>query len=52
MMKLKHVKIKNLQSKETSGRIEGVIFQKNGVIREDRRYMTKYMLKKLAKDRP
>ena len=52
MMKQKHVKIKNLQSEETSGRLEGVVFQKNGVIREDSRYMTKYMLKKLAKDRP
>lgn len=52
MKKVNHVKTKSLLSEGTSGRIEGIIFQKNGVIREDRRYLTKYLLKKLAKDRP
>lgn len=52
MKMVNHVKTTSLLSEGTSGRIEGIIFQKNGVIREDRRYLTKYLLKKLAKDRP
>lgn len=52
MKKVNRVKTTSLLSEGTSGRIEGIIFQKNGVIREDRRYLTKYLLKKLAKDRP
>ena len=51
-MKAEGLQAKNLINSALSGRIEGIIFQKNGIIRIDRRYLTKRMLKKLAKDRP
>jgi hypothetical protein len=48
---MEHVKIRNIKTSSGKGRIGATIFQRNGVIRTDKRYMTKKMLKKLAKER-
>jgi len=41
----------NLINSRGSGRIGAVIFQKNNIVRIDKRYMKKYLLKKLAKEK-
>lgn len=49
--KSKSVTYLNLIDGNASGRIGATVFQKNNIIRSDKRYIKKYLLKKLAKDR-
>lgn len=49
--KNKGVEYLNLLQTNGSGRLGATVFQKNNLIRTDKRYIKKYLLKKLAKDR-
>lgn len=49
--KSERVEYLNLLKTNGSGRLGATVFQKNNLIRTDKRYMKKYLLKKLAKDR-
>jgi len=53
MTKKKNERVEYLNLLETngSGRLGATVFQKNNIIRTDKRYIKKYLLKKLAKDR-
>ena len=45
------LKFINLIESNASGRLGGYIFMSNNRIRVDKRYLKKYLLKKLAKER-
>ena len=49
--KTEGLELVNLIESRASGRLGGYIFMSNNRIRVDKRYLKKYLLKKLAKER-